>query len=348
MTPGVENACCEFDTETLSPTYRLLIGLPGVSNAFVISRKLGLPGEIIDSAQAVLSQEGIRFEELLSSAEQNNRESEKLKKEIRDMRDLVKKQTVELDKEKAEIDSLRKKILHEAREEKQSILDEALLECDQMLREIKVSRTSAKLDDTEQKLRTIRNNLRAGLNDLEAENPDRNGKAVPGQKPDEIRQGALYYSATLGVTGVLVKTPDSRGNCVIASGSVRLTVSADSLRYPNEEETKLTAQTPGKKAPRTVSSSLSSSDKLRLKKASETMSELMLLGKTTDEAIGELDHYLDDCVLSGISVIRIVHGKGSGALRSAVARHLRSDRRVKKFRLGSVGEGEDGVTIAEL
>jgi len=348
MTPGVENACCEFDTETLSPTYRLLIGLPGVSNAFIISRKLGLPGEIIDSAQAVLSQEGIRFEELLSSAEQNNRESEKLKKEIRDMRDLVKKQTVELEKEKAEIESLRKKILHEAREEKQSILDEALLECDQMLREIKVSRTSAKLDDTEQKLRIIRNNLRAGLNDLEAETSDRNGKAIPGQKPDEIRPGALYYSATLGVTGVLVKTPDSRGNCVIASGSVRLTVSADSLRYPNEEETKLTAQTPGKKAPRTVTSSLSSSDKLRLKKASETMSELMLLGKTTDEAIGELDHYLDDCVLSGISVIRIVHGKGSGALRSAVARHLRSDKRVKKFRLGSVGEGEDGVTIAEL
>jgi DNA mismatch repair protein MutS2 len=348
MTPGVENACCEFDTETLSPTYRLLIGLPGVSNAFVISRKLGLPVEIIDSAQAVLSQEGIRFEELLSSAEQNNRESEKLKKEIREMRDLVKKQTVELEKEKAEIDNLRKKILQEARVEKQAILDEALLECDQLLSEIKVSRNAAKLDDTEQKLRTIRNNLRAGLNDLEAESSDRSSKPVPGHKPDEIRLGALYFSASLGVTGVLVKTPDSRGNCVIASGSVRLTVSADSLRYPNDEETKLTAQAPGKKTPRTVSSSLSSSDKLRLKKASETMSELMLIGKTTDEATVELDRYLDDCVLSGISVIRIVHGKGSGALRSAVARHLRSDKRVKKFRLGSVGEGEDGVTIAEL
>ncbi len=348
MTEGVENACCEFDTETLSPTYRLLIGLPGVSNAFVISRKLGLPGEIIDSAQAVLSQEGIRFEELLSSAEQNNRESEKLKKEIRDMRDLVKKQTVELEKEKSEIDNLRKKILQEARAEKQAILDEALLECDQMLHEVKVSKKTAKLDDTEQKLRTIRNNLRAGLEDLEAESSDRGVKAVPGQKPDEIRPGALYYSDTLGVTGVLVKAPDSRGNCVIASGSVRLAVSAESLRYPNEEETKMTAQAPVKKSHRTAASTLSSSDKLRLRKASETMSELMLIGKTTDEATAELDHYLDDCVLSGISVIRIVHGKGSGALRSAVARHLRSDKRVKKFRLGSVGEGEDGVTIAEL
>lgn len=348
MTPGVENACCEFDTETLSPTYRLLIGLPGVSNAFVISRKLGLPGEIIDSAQTFISQEGIRFEELLSSAEQNNRESEKLKKEIRDMRDLVKKQTVELEKEKSEIEDLRKKIIHEAREEKQTILDEALLECDQMLKEIKDSKKNARLDDTEQKLRTIRNNLRAGLNDLEAESSDHVAQAVPGQKPDEIRLGALYFSITPGVTGVLVKLPDSRGNCVIASGSVRLTVTADSLRYPNDEETKLQAQAPSKKPARTVSSSLSSSDKIRMKKVSETQSELMLLGKTTDEAIIDLDRYLDDCVLSGISIIRIVHGKGSGALRSAVARHLRSDRRVKKFRLGSVGEGEDGVTIAEL
>jgi DNA mismatch repair protein MutS2 len=349
QTPGVQNACCEFDTETLSPTYRLLIGLPGVSNAFVISEKLGLPKRIIDSAQTFLTQDGIRFEELLSSAEKNNRESEKLKKEIREMRDMVKRQSQELEKERAEIENSREKILEEANEQKRELLEEALEECDRALSDIQSSRKKKTLEDAAQKARAIRTNLRAGLSDLETEMSDTYLEPVPGKIPDEIREGGLYSSPALGVTGTLLKGPDSKGNCILVSGSLKLTVPANSLRYPGESIQKNDISANSKKRAGHINpKQISSSDKIRMKKTAETSPELMLIGKSVDEAIMELDRYLDDCMLSNIPFVRIVHGKGSGALRSAVSAQLKNDNRIRKFRIGTVGEGGDGVTIAEL
>lgn len=350
QTPGVQNACCEFDTETLSPTYRLLIGLPGVSNAFVISEKLGLPKRIIDSAQTFLTQDGIRFEELLSSAEKNNRESEKLKKEIRDMRDMVKRQSRELEKERIEIDNSRMKILKDANEQKRELLEEALEECDRALSDIQSRRKKKTLDDAAEKAREIRTNLRAGLSNLETEMTDTDPEPVPGKIPDEIREGGQYSSPALGVTGTLLKGPDSKGNCILVSGSLKLTVPANTLRYPEESFSKSGVLDNGKKRAGHTGNlkQFSSSDKIRMKRIAETSPELMLIGKSVDEAIMELDRYLDDCVLSNISFVRIVHGKGSGALRSAVSAQLKNDSRIRKFRLGTVGEGGDGVTIAEF
>ncbi len=346
-TEGVENACCEFDTETLSPTYRLLIGLPGVSNAFVISRKLGLPDDIIRSARTFLTQEGIRFEELLASAEQKNRESEKLKKEIRDMRDRVKKQAEDLEKQHRSLEAAKKEILDQAREEKREMIEETITECDRILGEIRAGIKAKNQRESEDMLRRIRSNLRAGLHDLETESRDMSLLGNPGERPDEIRLGEKYYSGKIGGTGVLAKLPDSRGNCVIEAGGVRVTVPSESLLIPGETSQTIDSGKTRKNRADTVKP-VSSADKIRMSRAQKTMPELMLLGKTSEEASMELDRYLDDCVLSGIKIVRIVHGKGSGVLRSTVATMLKKDSRVSGFRLGGLGEGGDGVTIAEL
>ena len=344
---GVENACCEFDTETLSPTYRLMIGLPGVSNAFVISRKLGLSPRIIENAQSILSEESLKVEELLSSAERHNRESEKLQQEIEDLRDEVKRQSEELENRKKQIEKERKKILAQAREEKQEMLEEVLEKADGILDEIKEIQKMENSHDAERKLRQIRNNLRAGLSDIDAErDDDEEPEEIPGEKPDKIREGGLYYSPTLDVTGVVIKGPDKGGNCILSSGALKLTVAADSLRYPKKEEVKKSAVRSWKEPKR--SASVSRAEQIRLNKKSTMMPEVQLLGMTVDEALHTLDRYLDDCVISNIENVRIVHGKGTGALRSAVTQFLKKDKRVRSYRLGTFGEGEDGVTIAEL
>ncbi|HHT77370.1 MAG TPA: endonuclease MutS2 [Clostridiaceae bacterium] len=345
-TPDVENACCEFDTETLSPTYRLLIGMPGVSNAFVISKKLGLSQEVIDAAQSFLSKEGIRFESLLSEVERHNRESEKLKNEIRQIRDQAAQEREALRVERDNIESSKQRILAQARIEKQELLEEAFDECEAMLSEVKQRKKKTSLEESERKLQTIRNNLRAGISDLEQERVVVPVSELAGQRPDVIRIGASYYSDTLGIEGVLIKGPDSRGQCVIASGDMKLTVSAHSLRYPDKDQPKPESGKKQSRAP--VKSSQSGAGKIKNEKMKSTVSELMLIGKTVDDALFELDHYIDDCVLSGMGTVRIVHGKGSGALRSAVRKQLKTDRRVASFRSGEIGEGEDGVTIVTL
>lgn len=343
---GVENACCEFDTETLSPTYRLMIGLPGVSNAFVISRKLGLPNHIIESAQSILSEESLQVEELLSSAERHNRESEKLKQEIAELRDQAKKQTEDLQNQRKSIEKERKRVLAQAREEKQEMLEEVLEKADAILDEIKEIQKMENSHDAERKIRAIRNNLRAGLADIDAENESENPPMeIPGEKPDKIREGGLYYSPVLDVTGIVIKGPDGKNNCILSSGPLKLTVSADSLRYPKKEDVKKNATQPRNVARKVTASR---AENLRMKKKSTMMTEIQLLGMTVDEAMHALDSYLDDCVLSNISGVRIVHGKGTGALRAAVDQFLKKDRRVRSYRLGTFGEGEDGVTIAEL
>jgi len=348
-TEGAQNACCEFDTETLSPTYRLLIGLPGVSNAFAISKKLGLPQDIINDAQLLLSEEGLRFEELLSSAEQNNRESEKLRKEIRDMRDHVKSREEELSKEKEAWEKKRQLILQEAREEKKCLLSDALEEADQMLKEFRRSVADENKLAVEEKAKMIRQNLRAGMQNIDDENEQsRASIPIPGEIPDEIRSGGSYYSPSLNVIGIVVSGPDSRGKCILQSGSMRVSVMKDSLRYPLPEPK--SEVTGGTKKGRRIAplKNGGNAEQIRVNRASSTMPEVMLIGMKVDEALETLDHYIDDCYLSNIMSVRIVHGKGTGALRAAVTNSLKQDKRISKFRLGTFGEGEDGVTIAEL
>lgn len=268
------------------------------------------------------------------------------------MRDHVREQETALQKERDEIEDRKKAILAQAREEKKELLEEALDEVDEILKDLRKSIREKNQHDAEEKVQAIRRNLRAGLQDLEADSEKNRLKApVPGQIPDEVRTGGLYYAPALNVTGTVMKGPDSRGNCVLQSGSMRFTVAKDTLRYPSDEQV---SQKPADKSSRsqaragTIKTVKSGAADIRLSRAQTTMPEIQLLGMTVDEAITALDRYIDDCVLSNIGTIRIVHGKGTGALRSAVTMHLKSDKRISSFRLGAYGEGEDGVTIAQL
>lgn len=348
-TDGVENACCEFDTETLSPTYRLLIGLPGVSNAFSISKKLGLSAHIIEAAQALLTEEGLRFEELLSSAEQNNRESEKLKQEMARLKQQVESERAALLEQQAQLEQSRQKVLLKAQEEKSELLEEAFEEVEQMIQAVRKASKEKDAHVAEAKMHQIRQNLRAGLTDLNS-SLEKNRKSMPvaGEIPKEIKIGGLYFSPSLGVTGTIIQGPDSRGRCILQAGALRLTVTRDSLRYPEKVVASNQTAGTGKGKNNKYQAERSRASQLRSQKAAQVMPEIQLLGMTVDEAITTLDRYLDDCILSNIGTVRIVHGKGTGALRAAVAGHLKHDSRVKKFRLGTFGEGEDGVTIAEL
>ena len=350
-TQGVENACCEFDTQTLSPTYRLLIGMPGVSNAFQISMKLGLSTDIIERAKSYLSKDGIRVEELLSLAEKTNRESEKNKAEIRRIRTYVKNQEAFIEKERARLDESREKILEQAAREKKQILEEAADEVEEMIETVKKAMEEESKEAALSELYRIRSNLRAGLTDLSAPTTKEVEKKAWGIKAKEIVWGKRYEVPSKGFAGIVVKGPDSKGRYTMENGSIRIQIPGDEIHEP-AVKTSSTGSTPATGAPgrkkRQAPGTPKSYEAIKMEKAANFYPELKLLGMTTDEAVLKLEQFLDDCILSNISSIRVVHGKGTGALRAAVTQHLRRDKRIRSFRLGSFGEGGDGVTIVEV
>lgn len=347
-TQGVENACCEFDTDTLSPTYRLLIGLPGVSNAFVISKKLGLSDSVIESAQALLTQEGIRFEELLSAAEKKNRESERLKKEILEIRKHAQKERKDLIQERKQLERNKAQILNQAREEKRELIESAFEEIDALMKTIREKKQEENLDEQERQLRIIRRNLRADMDQLDADEAMIEKQIEPGDKPQKHKIGTLYFSNVLGIEGVLTSMPDSKGMCMIKSGDISMSVPADSLRKSNQSlQNSNHSKNHFSSNNRSVRQSSGVSN-IKKKKTAEASTEIMLIGKTVAEAIPELDHFIDGCVLSGMHRIRIVHGKGSGKLRQAVSNYLRNDARILNYRIGELSEGAEGVTIAQI
>lgn len=339
-TPGVENACCEFDTETLRPTYRLLIGVPGVSNAFAISRRLGLNGEIIESARAMLSEEGIRFEELIQNVEKSRSETERLRQELTALRDEAARQVGILNEEKSRLADRSRQVVQQAREEARELYTEALQEIETMLDSIRSEQKNQNLEESHLLATQTRQKIRAGLNKVEGEigraTLDAGGQALD---PATIRVGETYYAPALGLTGRVVEGPDSRGNVLLQSGTMKVNVAVTALRMPEEEKS---AGRPSGKTRQATANSLTMNRRLTMN------AEIQLLGQTVEEAVGNLDKFIDDAVLAGIQSIRIVHGKGTGALRSAVHQFLKKDKRVKTFRLGAYGEGDSGVTLAEL
>lgn len=343
-TPGVENACCEFNTETLRPTYRLLIGVPGVSNAFAISRRLGLSALIIDQAHALLSEEGIRFEELVQSIEQSQVEADRMRQEISRLHEEAQLESRRLAAEQAALQIKAKEIIQKSREEARELFAEAQVEIEVLLDEI---RLQMKEQDSQQRhsLATqARQKIRAGLGQIEGE-IGRATLTARGQalNPASIRVGETYYAPALGLLGKIVSGPDNRGNCLLQSGAMKVSVPVEGLRLPADaasDQPATAATGPRKRVAR--------ADSLAMQRKMTMTTEIQLLGQTVEEAIANLDKYLDDAVLTGITSIRIVHGKGTGALRAAVQQMLRRDPRVKTYRLGAYGEGDSGVTLAEL
>ncbi len=331
-TPFVENACCEFDVETLRPTYRLLIGIPGKSNAFAISARLGLPDHIIEDAKKHISQDKESFEDLLANLENSRLTIEKEQAQIEAYKREVQALKERLESKQEKIAQSRDRIIREANEEAREILQNAKDLADETIRTFQKA-GNASIKDLEKSRRRVSEKI-SEKNEKLALKADKPTHKV--LKPNQIRLGDSVKVVSMGLKGTVSSLPDKNGRLFVQCGIIRSQVSLNDLVLL-EEETVSTAKM-----------QRSSSGKLKMSKSYSVSTEINLLGKTVDEALSELDKYLDDAYLAHLPSVRIVHGKGTGALRKAVQTYLRKNKTIKSFRLGEFGEGDAGVTIAEF
>lgn len=334
-TPEVENACCEFNVETLSPTYRLLIGIPGKSNAFAISRKLGLSDEIIEEAGKQLSSDDRSFEDLLADLEQSRVTIERERLEIASYKEEIGTLKKRLQEKNEKIDSARDRILREANEEARDILQNAKDVADETIRVFQKAGPGASLKDLEKSREKIRGKINEKNDKLviKSQPKEKAGKLTA----DKIKKGDTVKILSMGMTGTVTSLPDHKGNVFVQCGVIRSQVNINDLVYAKEKEAE--EKKPVLQRTRTGTSGI------KLSKSLSVSGEINLLGKTVDEALPELDKYLDDAYLAHLPSVRVVHGKGTGALRNAVQNHLKRVKYVKSYRLGEYGEGDAGVTI---
>ena len=333
-TPGVENACCEFDVENLRPTYRLLIGIPGKSNAFAISGKLGLPDYIIDDAKKRLSEQDVSFEDLLSDLEASRRTIEKEQAEIAAYKkeaETLKRQAVQ---KQEKLEEQRDRIIREANEKANAILREAKEVADETIRNFhKFGKENISAAEMEKE----RERLRKKIKDTSASASLKTNKPKKTYKPSDFKLGESVKVLSMNLTGTIGSLPDARGNVTVQMGILRSQVNISDLEIIEE----VSPYAP-KRMNRTAKS------KIKMSKSLSVSPEINLLGKTVDEAVAELDKYLDDALLSHLNSVRVVHGKGTGALRKGIHEYLRRQKHVKSYRLAEFGEGDAGVTIVEL
>lgn len=329
----VENACCEFDVETLRPTYRLLIGIPGKSNAFAISSKLGLSDEIIHAAKEQISKEDESFEDVIADLEQSRVTIEKEQQEIADYKERIRTLQEQLQKKNEKIDQAKDKILRDANEKARAILQEAKDVADETIRDFNKAGASADIKELEKKRQKVRDKINEKNGKLALGN---NQKKPANQKtvdPKKLKKGDSVKIISMNLKGIVNTLPDAKGNLFVQCGIMRMQTNINDL-VPVKEET-ITAPALQR----------TNTGKLKMSKSFSVSSEINLLGCTVDEAIAKLDKYLDDAYLAHLPSVRVVHGKGTGALRSAVQSHLKRLKYVKEYRLGEYGEGDAGVTI---
>lgn len=333
-TSGVENACCEFSVETLSPTYRLLIGIPGKSNAFAISGKLGLSEDIIAEAKKHLTEQDESFEDLISDLESSRVTIEKERLEVEQYKREIEDLKHKLETKQERIDSQREKIIRQANEEAHAILREAKEVADQTIKNFhKYGSAAPSMKDMEQERSKLRNKMSSLEKDmsLKQKNAQQNHKI-----PKNLRIGDTVKVLSMNLTGTVHTLPNEKGDLYVQMGILRSLV--------NIKDLVLIEDTPvlGSKKKTT------GAGKIKMSKSASVSTEINLIGKTTDEAIALLDKYLDDAYIAHMPSVRIVHGKGTGALRNAVHNHLKRLKYIKSYRLGEFGEGDAGVTIAEF
>ena len=336
-TPGVENGCCEFDVETLRPTYRLLIGVPGKSNAFAISQKLGLSQDIIEEAKTHLTKQDEDFEDLLADLEQKRVTIEQERDQINSYKEEIRELKQRLESKQEKLDLSRDKILREANEQARNILQEAKDYADTTIRNFqkygKAAGVSAK--DMEKERGKLREKMSTVDKKLSAKNaaPKKSHKQLTAK---DLHIGDSIKVLSLNLKGTVSTLPDAKGNLFVQMGILRSQVNIRDLEKLDD-----TVITGG-------NFSKTGSGKIKMSKSASVSTEIDLLGKTVDEAIMELDKYLDDAYIAHLPSVRIVHGKGTGALRKGVHNYLRRQKHVKSYRLGEFGEGDAGVTIVEF
>lgn len=356
-TPGVENACCEFNVETLQPTYRLLIGVPGKSNAFAISKKLGLPDYIIEDAKNHLEAKDESFEDLLTSLENSRVTIEKEQEEIRSYKEEIAQLKSRLTRKEEHLDERKDKMIRNAAEEAQRILREAKETADQTIRQInKLAADSGVNKELEAQRTKLREQLKKTDDKLavKAKGPSQPVSA----KKLKIGDGVKVLSMNL--KGTVSSLPDSTGNLFVQMGILRSKVNIRDIELIREDDISATlgdgssrsygavSGTGTSKSKKTFSQakgSHSGSGQIKMSKSFSVSPEVNLIGMTTDEAVPAMEKYLDDAYLAHLPSVHVVHGRGTGALKTACHKRLKQLKYVKDFRLGEFGEGGTGVTI---
>lgn len=332
-TPGVSNACCEFDVETLRPTYRLLIGIPGKSNAFAISQKLGLPEYVIDAAKELIGEKDQSFEDVISGLEEKRvnmeREQEEIQKNRAEIEELKKKLAAKNEK----LDAAKDKILREANEQAREILQEAKDYADQTIKKFNKWGTQGAGKEMEQE----RSALRERLNEKDKNLAIKQQKKKQGKvlSAEDFKVGDTVHVLSMNLNGTVATLPNAKGELYVQMGAFRSQVSIKDLEL-------VEAEAPAENAARTQAG------KIKMSKSMSISPECNLIGMRVDEALPVLDKYLDDAYLSHLSQVTIIHGRGTGALRDAVHAHLKRTKYVKSYRVGAFGEGDHGVTIVEF
>ena len=333
-TPGVENACCEFDVESLKPTYRLLIGIPGKSNAFAISSKLGIPDYIIEDAKKRLTEQDVSFEDMMTDLETSKRTIEKEREEIAAYKREIEALKMQTRQKQDKLDEQKERILREANEKANAILRDAKDVADETIKNFrKFGKENISAADMEKE----RERLRKKIKDTSAASTIKAQKPKKAYKPSDFKLGESVKVLSMNLTGTISSKPDSRGNVTVQMGILRSQVNISDLEIIED----VNPYSP--KAMKRTSKS-----KIKMSKSLSVSPEINLLGKTVDEAVSELDKYLDDALLSHLNSVRVVHGKGTGALRKGIHEYLRRQKHVKSYRLAEYGEGDAGVTIVEL
>lgn len=334
-TEGIQNACCEFDVETLSPTYRLLIGIPGKSNAFAISQKLGMPKKLIEKAKSQITTSEQNFEDLIADLETSRVTIEKERLQAEQYRQEIEKLRKQAKDKQEKIDNRRDKIIQEANEQALAILKEAKETADASIRNFhKFGTTNPTANELEKERTALREKMNAAQSRMEKKQkqPSENTKA-----PKKLRLGDAVQVLTLNQRGIVTTLPNAKGELFVQMGILRTQVNIKDLVLLQEDTAVSSKKT-----------NRASLGKIKMSKSSSISAEINLIGKTVDEALIELDKYLDDAYLSHLSTVRVVHGKGTGALRNAVQSHLRRVKYVDSFHLGEYGEGDAGVTIVQF
>ncbi len=332
-TEGVSNACCEFDVETLRPTYRLLIGIPGKSNAFAISSKLGLPDYIIHDAKELIGKQDKSFEDLISDLEDSRLTIEKEQNEILRYKNEIEQLKKNLARKNETLDASRERILIEAKEQAAKTLQEAKDFADQSIRKYnKWMQEGGNIKDME----NMRNSLREKLSSSEAIQQKRQTKQGKATASKDLKIGASVKVMSLGLNGYVSTLPNAKGDLYVQMGILRSQVNIKDIELIEEDTILPTGY------------AKTQTGKIRMSKSASIHPDINLIGKTVDEAIPELDKYLDDAYLAHLPQVTIIHGRGTGALKNAIHAHLKKLKYINSYRVGGFGEGDHGVTIVEF
>ena len=334
-TSFVENACCEFSVETLQPTYRLLIGIPGKSNAFAISSKLGLSDDIINAAREQIGKEDKSFEDVIADLEQSRITIEKEQREISQYKEHIRTLEEQLRQKNEKIDRAKDRIIREANEKARDILQEAKTFADETIRDFNKVAAGADIRELEKKRQKVRDKITEKNDRLSVGGGEKKQPAKTTVDPKKLKKGDSVKIVSMGLKGTVSTLPDPKGALFVQCGIMRIQTNIKDLIAVDD----IGSTSPG---PRRSSSG---SSKIKMAKSLSISTEINLLGKTVDEALPDLDKYLDDAYLAHLPSVRVVHGKGTGALRNAVHNHLKRLKYVKEYRLGEYGEGDAGVTI---